>query len=161
MAHTSSDQISRRTSVLTRHLQEQPSSSHLPSLEPSICLQYSPPEISSKSDFDVRDLRRLMDGHNLEDRDWLYGLMVQSKLFCPRSSGGGRVFVAPDYNQTMEQQREMTMRRIEYLLSRGVFEGWLTSRGPEPELRKLAFLECVGSYDHSLAIKIGVHFFLW
>ncbi|XP_058095758.1 acyl-coenzyme A oxidase 3, peroxisomal-like [Magnolia sinica] len=155
-----SDQISRRTAILTRHLHRPSFHPHLPSLEPSTCLQYSPPEISAASDFDVRDLRRLMDGHNVEDRDWLFGLMVQSKLFCPRNSGG-RTFIAPDYNQSMEQQREMTMKRIGYLSSLGVFDGWLTGRGPESELRKLSFLECIGSYDHSLAIKIGVHFFLW
>lgn len=157
---TPSDQVSRRASILARHLQNARNSNQLPSLESSICLQYFPAEISTKSDFETRDLRRLMDGHNLEDRDWLFGLMLQSNLFCPRSRGG-KVFVSADYNQTMEQQREMTMKRIGYLLSRGVFEGWLTKRDPESELRKLAFLECVGSYDHSLAIKIGVHFFLW
>lgn len=69
--------------------------------------------------------------------------------------------MAPDYNQTMEQQREMTMKRISYLLERGVFEGWLTAKGAEAELRKLALLEVTGIFDHSLAIKIGVHFFLW
>ncbi|KAL5989881.1 acyl-CoA oxidase [Asimina triloba] len=83
-----------------------------------------------------------------------------SKLFCPKNSGG-RTFVLPDYNQSMEQQREMTMKRIMYLSERGVFDGWLTGQGPESELRKLALLDSVGSYDHSLAIKVGVHFFLW
>lgn len=163
MTSSPSDQISRRTSILSRHLRpDGPSNSTVSSsLEPSTCVNYSPPEISSSVPvFDIRVLRRIMDGHNLSDRDWLYGLMVQSKLFCPRNRGG-RVFIAPDYNQTMEQQREMTMKRIEYLSSRGVFEGWLTNRGEEAELRKLAFLDCVGCYDHSLAIKLGVHFFLW
>jgi acyl-CoA oxidase len=53
------------------------------------------------------------------------------------------------------------MRRIGYLARLGVFRGWLTEPGPGAELRKLALLECLGVYDHSLAIKIGVHFFLW
>lgn len=101
-----------------------------------------------------------MDGHNIEDRDWLYNLLVQSKLFNPQEKGG-KIFVLPDYNQSMEQQREMTMKRIEYLLDNGVFQGWLTGKGPEAELRKFAFLDVVGIFDHSLAIKIGVHFFLW
>ena len=61
----------------------------------------------------------------------------------------------------MEVQREATMRRIAHLAQRGVFRGWLTEPGAEAELRKLALLECLGVYDHSLAIKIGVHFFLW
>lgn len=71
------------------------------------------------------------------------------------------MFVSPDYNQTMEQQREMTMKRIEYLLDRGVFKGWLTEKGVEAELRKFALLEVTGIYDHSLSVKLGVHFFLW
>lgn len=101
-----------------------------------------------------------MDGHNLEERDWLFGLMMQSNLFCPRKSGG-RVFVSPDYNQSMEQQREMTMKRINYLLDRGVFKGWLTGERAEAEMRKFAGFEALGIYDHSLTIKLGVHFFLW
>ncbi|XP_010279215.1 PREDICTED: acyl-coenzyme A oxidase 3, peroxisomal-like [Nelumbo nucifera] len=164
MASSSSsmDRVSWRAQVLTRHLQ-QPSSSHssvAPVLESSVCLQYAPPELSEKFDFDVREMRQLMDGHNIEDRDWLFGLMIQSKLFCPRNSGG-KVFVSPDYNQSMEQQREMTMKRIAYLLDRGVFEGWLTEKGAEAELRKFAFFEVIGIFDHSLAVKLGVHFFLW
>lgn len=101
-----------------------------------------------------------MDGHNLGDRDWLFNLMLQSNLFNPKSRGG-KVFVAPDYNQSMEQQREMTMKRVQYLLDHGVFEGWLTGKGFEAEMRKLALLEVIEIFDHSLAIKIGVHFFLW
>lgn len=101
-----------------------------------------------------------MDGHNLQDRDWLFGLMIQSKLFNPRVAGG-RVFVSPDYNQSMEQQREMTMKRIHYLLDCGVFQEWLTGRGPEVEMRKFALHEVIGMYDHSLAVKLGVHYFLW
>ncbi|XP_034701514.1 acyl-coenzyme A oxidase 3, peroxisomal-like [Vitis riparia] len=132
-----------------------------PSLSPSPCLQYSPPELASPpSDFNLSDMRKLMDGHNLQDRDWLFGLMIQSKLFNPRFSGG-RVFVSPDYNQSMEQQREMTMKRIHYLLDCGVFQEWLTGRGPEVEMRKFALHEVIGMYDHSLAVKLGVHYFLW
>ncbi|XP_052207462.1 acyl-coenzyme A oxidase 3, peroxisomal-like [Diospyros lotus] len=154
------DRISFRTRVLAGHLDTGSVPSDGGLVEPSPCLSYSPPEMEEKFGFDVAEMRRLMDGHNVADRDWLFGLMRQSKLFCPREHGG-RVFVSPDYNQSMEQQREMTMKRIEYLLECGVFDGWLTGKGPESELRKLAFLEVVGIFDHSLAIKIGVHFFLW
>lgn len=86
--------------------------------------------------------------------------MIQNNLFNPNLRGH-RVFVYPDYNQSMEQQREITMRRIEYLLDHGVFKGWLTDEGHESELRKMAFNEVLAVYDHSLAIKLGVHFFLW
>lgn len=53
------------------------------------------------------------------------------------------------------------MRRIEYLRDRGVFKGWLTGEGEEIELRKMAMNEVIAIYDHSLAIKLGVHVFLW
>lgn len=53
------------------------------------------------------------------------------------------------------------MKRIEYLLGKGVFRGWLTGDSVEQELRKLALHEVIGIYDHSLGIKLGVHFFLW
>ncbi|KAF8408984.1 hypothetical protein HHK36_005055 [Tetracentron sinense] len=157
---SSTDRITWRASVLTRHLNEPSSSSSPRPLESSICMQFSPPELSEKFDFDVIEMRKLMDGHNFQDRDWLFGLMIQSKLFCPKDSGG-KVFVSPDYNQSMEQQREMTMKRIAYMLDRGVFQGWLTGRGVETEMQKFAFFEVIGIYDHSLAVKLGVHFFLW
>ncbi|XP_009354288.2 acyl-coenzyme A oxidase 3, peroxisomal [Pyrus x bretschneideri] len=152
------DRVTWRTRVLSNHL-NQPSWSSNP-LSPNPCLGFSPPELSEPFEFDTKEMRKLLDAHNLEDRDWLFGLMKQSKLFNPREAGG-RVFIAPDYNQSMEQQRQMTMKRIAYLLDRGVFKGWLTDRGVDAELRKFAFFEVIGIFDHSLAVKLGVHFFLW
>ncbi|WOL12440.1 acyl-coenzyme A oxidase 3, peroxisomal [Canna indica] len=156
--------VARRTAIIAGHLRRpSPSSASglAAPLQPAACIHYTPPELSEKSPaFDPVSLRRVLDGHDLEARDWLFRVMEESPLFCPRRRGD-RTFVAPDYNQSKEQQREVTMRRIEYLLRRGVFEGWLTGSGPEAEMRKLAFLECIGIYDHSLGIKLGVHFFLW
>ncbi|CAN6706672.1 unnamed protein product [Malus baccata var. baccata] len=152
------DRVTWRTRVLSNHL-NQPSWSSNP-LSPNPCLGFSPPELSEPFEFDTKEMRKLLDAHNLEDRDWLFGLMKQSKLFNPREAGG-RVFIAPDYNQSMEQQRQMTMKRISYLLDRGVFKGWLTDKGVDAELRKFAFFEAIGIFDHSLAVKLGVHFFLW
>ncbi|KAG5579158.1 hypothetical protein H5410_049785 [Solanum commersonii] len=43
----------------------------------------------------------------------------------------------------------------------GFSKDWLTVKGPEDELRKLALLDCLFNYDHSLSIKMGVHFLLW
>ncbi|XP_042421144.1 acyl-coenzyme A oxidase 3, peroxisomal-like [Zingiber officinale] len=149
----------RRTAVIAGHFSAPFSSSSV--LEPSACLHYTPPELSEKPPaFSTSALRLLLDGHDLASRDWLFQIMEKSPLFCPRPRGG-RTFVAPDYNQSKEQQRLVTMRRIEYLLRRGVFDGWLTGSDPETEMRKFAFLECIGIYDHSLTIKLGVHFFLW
>ncbi|XP_054816579.1 acyl-coenzyme A oxidase 3, peroxisomal-like [Prosopis cineraria] len=151
------DRASWRTRVLSGHLLHSSSPSIL---RPNACLHYSPPEVSEPFAFDIKHMRKLMDGHNLDDRDWLFSLIMHSNLFNPKRLGG-RVFVSPDYNQSMEQQREMTMKRIEYLLDRGVFQGWLTGTGPEFELRRFALHEVLGMYDHAIAIKLGVHFFLW
>ncbi|KAF3607300.1 hypothetical protein DY000_02044567 [Brassica cretica] len=150
----------QRANILASHILRSPPLPSSVSLAREVCLQYSPPELNESYGFDVKDMRGLLDGHNTEDRDWLYGLMMQSNLFN-RKERGGKIFVSPDYNQTMEQQREITMKRIWYLLEKGVYRGWLTDSGPEAELKKLALLEVCGIYDHSLSIKLGVHFFLW
>ncbi|GAB2285394.1 Acyl-coenzyme A oxidase 3, peroxisomal [Dionaea muscipula] len=162
------DRVSFRTQVLTRHLQTSPStalsSPSPPSSDPlssSSCLSYSPPELSvSPSAFDTNQMRALLDAHDIRERDWVFNLILQSNLFNPRKIGH-RTFVSPDYNQSMEQQREITMRRVEYLLHRGVYRGWLTGRDAESELRKLAVFEVISIFDHSLGVKLGVHFFLW
>ncbi|GAV75968.1 Acyl-CoA_dh_1 domain-containing protein/ACOX domain-containing protein/Acyl-CoA_dh_M domain-containing protein [Cephalotus follicularis] len=149
----------QRTQILTGHLlSSSPSQSSPLSQKP--CLNYSPPELTENYEFDLGEMRKLLDGHNLEDRDWLFGLMLQSPLFNPRERGG-KVFVLPDYNQSMEQQREMTLKRIQYLAERGVFTGWLTSRGIESELRMLAFIDVLAIFDHSLFLKLVVHFLGW
>ncbi|KAK4484484.1 hypothetical protein RD792_007067 [Penstemon davidsonii] len=157
------EKVNFRTQVLTRHLlnNDHRGTTATAGISTSPCLSYTPPELSSKPfPFDVNSMRKLMDGHNIEDRDWLFNLMIQSNLFNPKLRGG-KIFVVPDYNQSMEQQREITMKRIQYLLDHGVFEGWLTGKGFDAEMRKLALLEVIEIFDHSLAIKIGVHFFLW
>ncbi|XP_020675293.1 acyl-coenzyme A oxidase 3, peroxisomal [Dendrobium catenatum] len=157
---SASERVSRWAAIISRHLGEAPGYGS-PPLVLTPCISYSPPESSEKVSFETRELRLLLDGHDVEARDWLFRLMEESSLFCPRRRGGNRVFVVPDYNQSMEQQREMTMRRIQFLLERGVFDGWLTGSGVDLEMRKLAMNECLGLYDHSLIVKLGVHFFLW
>ncbi|KAB2612558.1 acyl-coenzyme A oxidase 3 [Pyrus ussuriensis x Pyrus communis] len=51
----------------------------------------------------------------------------------------------------------MTMKRIAYLLDRGVFKDWLTDKGVDAELRKFALFEVIVIYDHSFAVKLGAH----
>lgn len=105
-------------------------------------------------------MRNLLDMHNIEDRDGLYNLIIESSVFNPRKVGS-RVFVSPDYNQPMEQQREVTMERLQYLVDHGVLGGWITERGAAIELRRMALNEVVQIYDHSLAVMLGAHYFLW
>ncbi|OMO67805.1 hypothetical protein CCACVL1_20302 [Corchorus capsularis] len=160
------DRAFGRTKILTNHLlQLQLQSSASPnsstaSLSSNACLSFTPPELSETYAFDIKEMRKLVDRHHVEERDWLFGMMRQSEVFNPRERGG-KVFVTPDYNQSMEQQREMTWKRIEYLRDRGVFKGWLTERSEESEMRCFACMEVMCTFDHSLAIKVGVHFFLW
>ncbi|CAH8339770.1 unnamed protein product [Eruca vesicaria subsp. sativa] len=149
-----------RAHVLANHILQSPPSPSNISLTREVCLQYTPPELNESYGFDLKEMRKLLDGHNLEDRDWLYRILIQSNLFN-RKIRGGKVFVSPDYNETMEQQRDISMKRIMYLLEKGVFQGWLTETGPDAELKKFALYEVCGMYDYSLSAKLGVHFLLW
>ena len=78
----------------------------------STASRYAPPESAENAPaFRPTELRALLDGHHLMERDWVFHVMEESQLFCPRQRGGGsRVFVAPDYNDGKEAQREATMR---------------------------------------------------
>ncbi|MBA0766103.1 hypothetical protein Gotri_015178 [Gossypium trilobum] len=154
------DRAFERTKILTHHLLQSSPSPVQTSLSSNACFNYTLPELSEKYAFDTKEMRRLIDGHHLEVRDRLFGMMSQSKLFNPRVRGG-KVFVSPDYNQPMEQQREITLKRIDYLFDRGAFKGWLTEQGEEIELRKFASFEVFGTFDHSMGTMLAVHFFLW
>lgn len=123
------NRVAFRTQVLARHLHRPDNISHPPSLRTSECLQlFSPAELSKRMEFDPREMRKLMDGHNLEDRDWLYGVMIRSEVFGRRERGG-KVYVGQDYEEPMEVQREKTMKRIVYLVDHGVLEGILRRKG--------------------------------
>ncbi|KAJ0053708.1 hypothetical protein Pint_02363 [Pistacia integerrima] len=150
------DRALHRTNIINNHLLQSNSPQFIST---NACLSYSSPELNEVSHFDLKEMLKLLDGHNLEDRDRLFNLITQSKLFNPRKVGE-KVFVSPGYNQTMEQQREMTMKRIDYLLEKGVFRGWFTEKGIQTELKQLAILEVVRIFDNSLSTKLGVHFFL-
>ena len=105
-------------------------------------------------------MRKLIDGHNIEDRDWIFNLMAGSDLFCLKRIGG-KLYVLPYYNKPMEHQCEITMKRILYLLDKGVFKGWLTNASSEMDMRSTALRECLRIYDHSLNVNLGAHFSLW
>nr|XP_043624333.1 acyl-coenzyme A oxidase 3, peroxisomal [Erigeron canadensis] len=154
------DRVNFRTQILARHLynHQNPITTNL---DATPCVSYTPPELTEpQSEFDTKSLRKLLDGNSIQDIDYIYNLMIQSTLFCPRNRGG-KVFVSPDYNQSMEQQREMTMKRIEYLRNLGAFNGWFDKKGFEGDLWRFALAETISIFDHSLGIKLGVHFFLW
>ncbi|KAJ4788752.1 Acyl-coenzyme A oxidase [Rhynchospora pubera] len=159
--NSGADRAARRAAVLANHLVQADQLATGSLLLASNCLHYNPPELTNPASFNPIHLRQILDGHHLEARDWMFKLMEESPLFCPKCRWEGKVFVAPDYNATKEQQREMTMRRIEFLLNNGVFEGWLTDSSAEATMRKFALKECIGIFDHSLGTKLAVHFILW
>ncbi|KAI3719749.1 hypothetical protein L6452_20653 [Arctium lappa] len=157
---SSMDRVNFRTQVLTRHLQNHHNTA-TDLIQTAPCVNYSPPELSEPpADFDTKSLRKLLDGQSIDVIDYTFNLMMQSNLFCPRERGG-KVFISPDFNQSMEQQREMTMKRIDYLRGLGSFDGWFSKKGTDGELWRFALAETVSVFDHSLGIKLGVHFFLW
>ncbi|KAJ9563680.1 hypothetical protein OSB04_008840 [Centaurea solstitialis] len=152
--------INFRTQVLTRHLSNHHNLA-TDLIRTAPCLNYSPPELSEpRPDFDTMSLRNLLDGQSADFIDHMFDLMLRSSLFCPRERGG-KVFVSPNFNQSMEQQREMTMKRIDYLREEGAFDGWFSKKGSDGELWRFAVLETASVFDHSLGIKLGAHFLLW
>jgi len=153
------DAAARRTSVLARQLAQE--LSPISFLQPSPCLAYQPPEFhSERASFDTRAMRALLDGHHLELRDQFTDLMLTSDLFVSKRVGG-RVFATPNFNVTMEEHRDKTLERILFFRSKGVFKGWLTDASVEDQLKRAALFETLGTFDHSLAIKLGVHIHLW
>ncbi|KAI7734247.1 hypothetical protein M8C21_011560 [Ambrosia artemisiifolia] len=154
------DRVNFRAKVLTGHLKNHENLA-VDLLQTAQCVNYSPPELSEPlPDFNTKSLRKLLDGESMDEIDYIFNLMIKSHLFCPRERGG-KVFISPDFNKSMEHQREMTMRRIDYLREQGAFDGWLTRKGPDAERSGFARGITFGVYDHSLGIKLGVHFYLW
>ncbi|KAJ4846937.1 hypothetical protein Tsubulata_011489 [Turnera subulata] len=167
-SQTGAATATRRAQILTNHLvlhnQPPPSSQqNQTTLTSNVCLSYSPPELSETISFDTKEMRRLLDGHHIAERDWLFGLIERNELFNPVRKGG-KVYVMPDVNQPFQQQREMNMRRIKYLLHKGVHQGFYTEAaesGAEAYMRNLALQEVLRTYDLTLGIQMAVPLFLW
>ncbi|XP_076931297.1 acyl-coenzyme A oxidase 3, peroxisomal-like [Bidens hawaiensis] len=154
------DRINFRTRIIYDHLQP-PTTTTTDILHVTPCLNYTPPELTEPPPtFNTKSLRKLLDGQSADIIDHVFNLMIQSPLFCLKNKGG-KVFITPDYNQSMEQQREMTMRRIGYLRDSGLFDGWFEKPGPDGDLWRFAVGQTVTVFDPSLGVKQGVHFQLW
>jgi len=110
--------------------------------------------------FDKSAMRALLDGHDLELRDWIFNLMATSDLFVSRRVGD-KVFASPDFNEPMDDIRDKMWERMLFLLHNGVFKNFLTDQSVESYLRRNAVFETVNIFDHALAVKLGVHYNLW
>ncbi|XP_024393119.1 acyl-coenzyme A oxidase 3, peroxisomal [Physcomitrium patens] len=151
--------VARRTGVLARHLAQE--LSPVSFFQPSPCLAYQPPELHcDKSSFDKSVMRELLDGHHVALRDSFANLMISSDLFVNKRVGN-LTFATPNFNTTMEEHRDKTLDRILFFRSKGVFKGWLTDSSVDHALKRAALFETLGTFDHSLAIKLGVHIHLW
>eukprot|EP00898_Chlorokybus_atmophyticus_P008974 jgi/Chlat1/9078/Chrsp94S08324 len=148
----------RRAEVLARHVANYPSpaASAGGALERSECLAYLPPEsLEGAATFNAGEMRRLLDMHHLDVRDEVFQIFATEDIFR-----GPKGFSQMDYNTTMQEQRAATMRRIEYMIANGWYQGCLTT-DPAVNLRMLAVSEAVSLFDHSQAVKTGVHFQLF
>jgi hypothetical protein len=85
---------------------------------------------------------------------------ASSELFWAKKVSN-MVFLAPNYNEPMEEQRDKTLAQILFLREKGTFKGWLTEHTQQFEFRWSALCESLDIFDHSLSIKLGVHFYLW
>ncbi|KAH9613849.1 hypothetical protein KSS87_007892 [Heliosperma pusillum] len=121
---------------------------------------YSDPLLLEPTTFDTKEMRSLLDMHNVDHRDYLFDLITRTSVFNPRELGS-KVFVSPDYDQPMELQRTATLKRLEYLVDHGVFKGWFTETGAEIQLKRMALNDVLSIYDHSLSVVMGAHYFLW
>lgn len=105
-------------------------------------------------------MRALLDGHDLEIRDWVFNLMASSDLFVSRRVGD-KVFASPDFNEPMDDMRDKSMERILFLHRNGAFKNFLTALSVESYLRRNAVFETVNIFDHGLTVMLGVHYILW
>jgi hypothetical protein len=136
--------------------------------------------------FDTKALRNVLDGHDIELREELYRIFATEPLFK-----GPRGYSAMDYDTTMavcascmqcilfsrrrwlwhylrlatdalygQEQRDITMQRIAWMVQHGYYRNILTA-DPKVQRRIAAVSEAVSLFDHSQAVKTGVHFQLW
>ncbi|KAJ4846938.1 hypothetical protein Tsubulata_011493, partial [Turnera subulata] len=124
-------------------------------LTSNVCLSYSPLELSETISFDPKEMRRLLDGHHIAERDWLFSLIEKNELFN-QVRKGGKVYVMPDVSQPFQQQREMNMKRIKHFFDKGVHKGFYTEAadsGAEAYMRNLALQE-VGATEATRRARI-------
>eukprot|EP00899_Mesostigma_viride_P024497 jgi/Mesvir1/5231/Mv15357-RA.1 len=144
-----------RTSVIGKHLAAH-DSLPLQNIERSPCMAYTPPEKNEcPPAFSTDEMRAVLDVHHLDVRDQLYELFATDDMFK-----GKKGFSMVNYDATVAELREKNMARILHLVKKGWYKGCL-STDPNVMWRMAAVGEAVGLYDHSLGVKLGVHFQLW
>lgn len=109
---------------------------------------YPPGVVAARPAFDVKKMRELLDMNNFELRDSFYELF-RNPVFAHR------------YNETLEQERTRTIQRWRLIAKTGVFINTLREFTVEGRQRYEATMESVAAVDHSLDIKMSVHYGLF
>lgn len=104
--------------------------------------------VAASPAFDQKKMRELLDMNSFEVRDSLYELF-KDPVFAPR------------YNDSLEEQRARTIQRWSLIAKTGLFRNALRKFTPEGRRRYEAILESVSALDHSLEIKMSVHYGLF
>eukprot|EP00190_Bangiopsis_sp_CCMP1999_P004786 CAMPEP_0198731144 /NCGR_PEP_ID=MMETSP1475-20131203/28334_1 /TAXON_ID= ORGANISM="Unidentified sp., Strain CCMP1999" /NCGR_SAMPLE_ID=MMETSP1475 /ASSEMBLY_ACC=CAM_ASM_001111 /LENGTH=605 /DNA_ID=CAMNT_0044494069 /DNA_START=36 /DNA_END=1850 /DNA_ORIENTATION=- len=104
----------------------------------------------SAQQVDPRVLYEILCGHHVELREEVYNLFEREpELFKPQ------------HQLSMREQRELLMRRWDRLHELGYFKNTITSGDPNRYLARLAVSEVCEMLDHSLSVKMGVHYGLF
>eukprot|EP00188_Purpureofilum_apyrenoidigerum_P005960 Plantae.Rhodophyta-Purpureofilum_apyrenoidigerum.ctg8429.p1 GENE.Plantae.Rhodophyta-Purpureofilum_apyrenoidigerum.ctg8429~~Plantae.Rhodophyta-Purpureofilum_apyrenoidigerum.ctg8429.p1 ORF type:complete len:615 (-),score=104.60 Plantae.Rhodophyta-Purpureofilum_apyrenoidigerum.ctg8429:374-2218(-) len=104
----------------------------------------------SAEQFNPRILYELLCGHDAELREEIYELFKREpELFKPQ------------HHLSLREQRELLMRRWDRLHELGYFKNTITSGDPKRYLARLAVSEVCEMLDHSLSVKMGVHYGLF
>jgi len=94
-------------------------------------------------------MRALLDAHDIAFRDRIYAMFEQhADLFTPR------------YGLTVPEERELVMARWAVIREAQLLKGTL-NYSPEARGRYDAVMESCGYVDHSLEVKMGVHYGLF
>ncbi len=98
--------------------------------------------------FNVARLRRFLEHDHHETRSALYELFRQP-VFHLR------------YGMTLHEERQLTMDRWRVIHEAGFLRDTISNRTPEGRSKFMAIIESIGMLDHSLDIKMSVHYGLF
>lgn len=110
--------------------------------------QYPAGVIATPPAFDTSKMRHLIDLSHWDTRDRLYELFKQPVFhIC--------------FGETLEQERAHLIQRWHAVVQTGVFNNTISTRTAEGRRKYEAIIESVGLLDHSLDIKMSVHYGLF
>ena len=109
---------------------------------------FPPGVISPQPVFDISRMRRYLEHNHSDVRQELYNLFKQPEFH-------------PVHGETLEQERARVIRMWAKVAEQGFLENSISSGTPEGRARYEAVIECCGLLNHSLDIKMSVHYGLF